>query len=94
VDVRAQHARTGPPDADLLWRSDRGQGADGRREQEARLRHTVRTLVAALSVAVPIAFIAYADHLRRKTGINALVAASALVALSLVIATTIRAMRR
>ena len=47
-----------------------------------------------LSVAVPIAFIAYADHVRNTTGINWLGALGALVAASLVIATTVIASRR
>ena len=47
-----------------------------------------------LSVAVPIAFIAYADHVRNTTGINWLGALRALVAVALVIATTVIASRR
>ena len=48
----------------------------------------------ALSIAVPIGFVAYADHVRQTTGINWLGALGALVAASLVIATTVFARRR
>ena len=47
-----------------------------------------------LSIAVPIAFVAYADHVRNTTGVNWLGALGALVAVSLVIATTVIASRR
>jgi len=45
-------------------------------------------------VAVPLAFIAYVDHLRKKVGFNWLGALGGLVALSLVIAIGVIASRR
>ena len=54
----------------------------------------LRGALLALSIAVPIGFIAYADHVRQTTGINWLGALGALVAASLVIATTVVARRR
>ena len=47
-----------------------------------------------LSVAIPIGFIAVADHYRQSTGINWLGALGALVALSLVIAVAVAAGRK
>jgi len=64
-------------------------------EDRGRTRRDVlRAGLLALSVAVPIAFVAYADHVRQSTGINWLGALGALVAASLVIATTVIARRR
>ena len=57
-------------------------------------RELVRGALLALSIVVPIAFVAYADHVRQSTGINWLGAVGALVAASLVIATTVIARRR
>ena len=57
-------------------------------------RDMLRAALLALSVAVPIGFVAYADHVRQSTGINWLGALGALVAASLVIATTVIASRR
>ena len=57
-------------------------------------RQIVRTVALTLSVAVPIGFVAYADHVRQSTGINWLGALGALVALSVVIATFVFATRR
>ncbi len=57
-------------------------------------RDLVRAGLLALSVAVPIAFVAYADHVRQSTGINWQGALGALVAVSLVIAMTVIARRR
>jgi hypothetical protein len=65
-------------------RPDRGHGK----------RVTLRTVLIILSVAVPIGFVAYADHVRQSTGISPLAAVGALVALSLVVATTVIASRR
>jgi len=69
--------------------------ATAARSSEDRLaRGLIRTVALALSIAVPIAFVAYADHVRKTTGVNAVGAAGALVALSLVIAVAIAANRR
>jgi hypothetical protein len=57
-------------------------------------RDLVRGLLFLLSIAIPIAFIAYADHVRNTTGINLIGALGALVAASLVIAITVLARRR
>ena len=57
-------------------------------------RDVLRAALLALSILVPIAFIAYADHVRQTTGINWLGALGALVAASMVIATTVVASRR
>ena len=46
-----------------------------------------------LSIAIPIAFVAYADHVKQTTGVNWLGALGALVAVSVVIATTVIARR-
>jgi hypothetical protein len=45
-------------------------------------------------VAVPVGFVAYADHVCQSTGINWLGALGALAALSLVLATVVVAGRR
>jgi hypothetical protein len=67
-----------------------GEGGDGGRTK----RDLLRAGLLALSIAVPIAFVAYADHVRQSTGINWLGALGALVAVSLVIAATVFARRR
>ncbi len=67
-----------------------GGGEDGGRTK----RDLLRAGLLALSIAVPIAFVAYADHVRNSTGINWLGALGALVAVALVIATTVLARRR
>jgi hypothetical protein len=59
-----------------------------------RKREIVRATILVLSVAIPIGFVAYADHVRQSTGINWLGALGALVALSLVIAASVLANRR
>lgn len=56
---------------------------------ERRGRRIVRAIALFLSLAVPIAFVAYADRVRNTTGVNALSAGGALVALSVVIAATV-----
>jgi hypothetical protein len=56
-------------------------------------RRVLRTIALVLSIALPVAFVAYADHIRNKTGVTALAAAGALVALSVVLATTVVARR-
>jgi hypothetical protein len=57
-------------------------------------RQFLRTVAIALSVLVPIGFVAYADHVRQSTKINCLGAVGALAALSLVLATVVAAGRR
>ena len=69
--------------------------AANRREDRGHdKRQILRTIALFLSVAIPIGFVAYADHVRQSTGINGVVALGALVALSLVIATVVIATRR
>jgi hypothetical protein len=65
-------------------RQDRGHGK----------RASVRAMLVVMSVAVPIGFVAYANHVRQSTGVSWLAAVGALVALSLVVATTVIASRR
>ena len=57
-------------------------------------RQVLRMTLLTLSIAVPIAFVAYADHVRQKTGINWLGALGALVAVSLVLAMSVFANSR
>ena len=69
--------------------------AANRREDRGHdKRQILRTIALFLSVAIPIGFVAYADHVRHSTGINWVVALGALVALSLVLAPTVVATRR
>jgi hypothetical protein len=70
--------------------------AAAKRQREAgrTKRQILRTMLLVLSVAIPIAFIAFVDQQRQSTGITPLTAVGGLVALSLVIATTIVATRR
>jgi hypothetical protein len=71
-----------------------GQETSEELESEVRARRRlVRTITLILSVAVPIAFVAYADHVRNETGVNAVGAAGAVVALSLVLAMILLARR-
>jgi hypothetical protein len=65
-------------------RQDRGHGK----------RASLRAALLVLSVAIPIGFVAYVNHVRQSTGISWLAAVGALVALSLVVATTVIASRR
>ncbi len=65
-------------------RQDRGHGK----------RASLRAALLVLSVAIPIGFVAYVNHIRQSTGISWLAAVGALVALSLVVATTVIASRR
>jgi hypothetical protein len=60
--------------------------ADRQRDEGHDKRAILRTVALSASIAVPIAFIAYIDHVRNTVGINALGALGALVALSVVIA--------
>jgi hypothetical protein len=71
-----------------------GAAGSGDDERGRSGRDVLRAALLALSIAVPIAFVAYADHVRQSTGINWLGALGALVAASLVIATTVIARRR
>ena len=57
-------------------------------------RQILRTILLILSIAIPIAFIAFIDQERQRTGITPLTAVGGLVALSLVIATAVIATRR
>jgi hypothetical protein len=57
-------------------------------------RKIVRATILVLSIAIPIGFVGYADHVRQSTGINWLGALGALVALSFVIAASVLAKRR
>ena len=57
-------------------------------------REILRATLLVLSVAVPLGFVAYADHVRETTGINWLGAIGALVAASIVLATAVLASRR
>jgi hypothetical protein len=70
------------------------EAAERRQDQGHDLRTILRTGALALSVAIPIAFIAYVDHVKQTTGVNWLAAVGALVALSLVIALSLVASRR
>ena len=65
-------------------RQDRGHGK----------REIVRGAILLLSIAIPIGFVGYADHVRNSTGINWLAALGALVALSMIIAASVLANRR
>ncbi len=56
-------------------------------------RDLLRAGLLVLSIAIPIAFVAYADHVKQTTGVNWLGALGALVAVSIVIATTVIARR-
>ena len=68
--------------------------AKQQKEAGRNKRRILRTALLILSVAIPIAFIAFVDHERQSTGITPLTAVGGLVALSLVIATTVIATRR
>ena len=68
--------------------------AKQQRDAGEKKRQIVRTIVLVLSVAIPIAFIAFLDHERQSTGITPLTGLGGLVALSLVIAAAVIATRR
>jgi hypothetical protein len=68
--------------------------ADQREDRGHDKRAIIRTLGLFLSIAIPIGFIAYVDHVRNQVGVNGLGALGALVALSLVIATAVISSRR
>ena len=68
--------------------------ARGRHDRGHARRQGVRAAALAVSVGIPIAFVAYANHVRQDTGINWVGAIGALVALSLVIAGAVYGSRR
>ena len=68
--------------------------ADQRQDRGHDKRAILRAGALFLSVAIPIAFVAYVQHVRKTVGFNWLGALGALVALSLVIATGVVASRR
>ena len=75
--------------------SDEAIAAAKRRNDAGRTkRQVLRSIVLALSVAIPVAFVAYANHVRQDTGISWVAALGALVALSLVIAGAVYGSRR
>lgn len=57
-----------------------------RRDEGHGLRQALRGLLLGLSVILPIAFVAFANHVRNTTGVNWLASLGALVALALVLA--------
>ena len=68
--------------------------ADQRQDRGHDKRAIARAVILFLSIAVPIGFIAYVDHVRKTVGVNWLGALGALVALSLVIATAVISSRK
>jgi hypothetical protein len=68
--------------------------ARARRDQGHGARQIIRSVALFCSVAIPIAFVAYAEHVRNTTGVNWVAAIGAVVALSLVIATAVVARSR
>ena len=68
--------------------------ADRRQDQGHDKRAILRTTLLFVSVAIPVAFIAYADHVKKTTGISWVGALGALVAISLVITTAVISSRR
>lgn len=67
--------------------------AEGTFTRGHRLRQLTRAAILLLTVALPIAFVAYAVHVRSVTGGSPLTAIAALVALAVVIATAVVARR-
>ena len=70
------------------------KAADARSDRGHDKRAIARGAALFLSVAIPIGFVGYAQHVRHTTGINWLSALGVLVALSLVIATAVIASRK
>jgi hypothetical protein len=68
--------------------------ADRRKDRGHQWRAIGRSILLFLSVAVPMGFVVFANHVRQSTGINWVAALGALVAVSLVIATAVAAGRR
>ncbi len=56
-------------------------------------REALRATLLVLSIAIPIGFVAYANHVRSSTGFNWVAALGALVAVSLVLAASVLANR-
>ena len=70
------------------------KAADARRDHGHDKRAIARGVALFLSIAIPIGFVGYAQHIRNTAGINWLSALGVLVALSLVIATAVIASRK
>ena len=70
------------------------KAADARSDRGHDKRAIARGVALFLSVAIPIGFVGYAQHVRHTAGINWLSALGVLVALSLVIATAVIASRK
>jgi hypothetical protein len=68
-------------------------GGDGGEDAGRTKRDLLRAGLLTLSIAVPVAFVVVANYVRQTTGLNWLAALGALVAVSLVIATTVVARR-
>jgi hypothetical protein len=68
--------------------------ASRRRDHGHDARALLRGLALFLSLAIPLAFVAYVDHVRKTVGVNWLGAVGALVAFSLVVALGVIANRR
>jgi hypothetical protein len=68
--------------------------AERRRDRGHDKRTVLRGIALFLSLAIPLAFIAYVDHVRKTVGFNWLPALGALVAISVVIAVGVVANRR
>ena len=68
--------------------------AKQRKDRGHDKREIVRATILFLSIAVPIGFVAYADHVHSTTGINWVGALGALVAVSLVLAASVLVNRR
>jgi hypothetical protein len=69
-------------------------GGDGGEDAGRTKRDLLRAGLLLLSVAIPVAFVVYANYVRQTTGFNWLAALGALVAVAIVIATTVVARRR
>ena len=70
------------------------KAADARSDRGHDKRAIARGVALFLSVAIPLGFVGYAQHVRHTVGINWLSALGVLVALSLVIATAVISSRR
>ena len=68
--------------------------ADRRRDRGHDKRAILRALAFFVSIAIPIGFVVYANHIRQVRGITWLTALGTLVAVSLVIATAVISSRR
>ena len=67
--------------------------ADRRRDRGHDKRQLIRAALVFVSIAIPAAFVLYADHVRQSTGVSWVGALGALVALSAVIAVTVAGRR-